>query len=229
MREVFFQEVCCWGECTLMYACYLEYDLHLPWIHAMAGFSGSIHGSFAGFGGLSWCSAQVVHVPTRCSMPISNWGQYITEWANFFLCWIPKWPKRTSSRTICQGWQSWFRRVGIHFLLREDPLQIILGLTVNWFSKSKSLSRAVIPVNMMRGMGKGISSLEGTKTGKGFPVAETQHSLGGWRLLGCPKLFHTFSEQKLSCAPLSTSIFLFTCSYTTWQGTTPDGLWSDKF
>ena len=41
-------------------------------------------------------------------------------------------------------------------------------------------------------------------TGKGFPVAETQRSLGDWRL-GCPKLFHTFSKQKLSCTPLSTS------------------------
>ena len=38
-------------------------------------------------------------------------------------------------------------------------------------------------------------------TGKGFPVAETQRSLGGWRL-GCPKLFHTFSEQKLCCTQL---------------------------
>ena len=66
------------------------------------------------------------------------------------------------------------------------------------------LSSAVI-LNMMQGtwMGKGISSLEGTITGKGFPVAETQRSLSGCRL-----------EQKLSCSPLSTSK-LFTCSYTT--------------
>ena len=51
-------------------------------------------------------------------------------------------------------------------------------------------------------MGKGVKVVVALKyTGKGFPVAETQRSLGDWRL-GCPKLFHTFSEQKLCCTQL---------------------------